>query len=357
MKVIVNISEYDLAKIKETLTSNKYSSISEFVTLAIQNQLAIDGEVSKFPSIESLVTQKNEKLPITNKDKIEISKIQNHKIETVSVNKIQDNFPFWGTQNKYLCLKQITTDFLQLASTEENTWIRYDVTMNSLIQGAIEIRRRFEAIDKLLHRPRGDKYQTGFPFNDSKSISRYEKQYIGGINANSRIYGMALEMGFLSIRRNKETDKLEFGITKDGKDFANLESTILHKKTSNISPTTPHLSGREVDFIISILKKRKSTEVDLMKYTLEYISQGKNQPDEGKNPTKEFLDKSFPEIAHNKKGGSFSIIEANTMRAGIISRLAELGLIKIIKKGIKSEYEVTKKGYDFLRVKEEKYEL
>ena len=85
-----------------------------------------------------------------------------------------------------------------------------------------------------------------------------------------------------------------------------------------------------------------------MKYTLKYISQGKNQPDDGKIPTKEFLDKSFPEIAQNKKGGSFSIIEANTMRAGIISRLAELGFIKIVKKGIKSEYRVTNKGYDFL---------
>ena len=254
MKVIVNISEKDILKIKEMLSSKTYSSISEFVSLAIQNQLLLEGEVTNIPNLESLISKDKNKLP---NEKIESNKITHHKIETVPFNEIQETFPFWGTQNKYLCLKQITTDFLHLASQEENNWIRYDVTMNHLINGAIEIRRRFESIDKLLHRPRGDKYQTGFPLNDSKSISRYEKQYIGGIDANNKVYGMALEMGFLSIRRNKESDKLEFGITKEGKDFANIESPILYKKTPNISPTTPHLSDREVDFIISILKKRK----------------------------------------------------------------------------------------------------
>jgi predicted transcriptional regulator len=351
MKVIVNISEDDLTKIKKALISKRYTSISEFVTLAIHNQLSLEGDILKIPNLESLISQEQEKLPDIIKKDIE-HKIGSHKIETVPSNEVQDFFPFWGTQNKYLCLKQITTDFLHLASREEKNWIRYDVTMNYLIKRAIEIRRRFESIDKLLHRPRGDKYQTGFPLEDSKSISRYEKQYIGGIDTNNKVYGMALEMGLLSIRRNKETDKLEFGITKEGKDFANIESPILYKKTSNISPTTPHLSDGEVDLIISILKKRKSKEVELMKYTLEYISQGKNQPDDGKAQTKDFLDKSYPEISQNKKGGSYSIIEANTMRAGIISRLAELGFIKIIKKGIKSEYKVTDKGFNFLSKKE-----
>ncbi len=346
MKVIVNVSEDDIIKIKDTLNSNRYSSISEFVSLAIQNQLSLEGGNSNFPSLESLISQKNEGKSINSNDKIEMNKIQN--IETVLKNDIQDIFPFWGTQNKYLCLKQITTDFLLLASQEDKSWIRNDLTINHLIQSAIEIRKKLESIDKLFHRPRGDKYQTGFPLNDSKSISRYVKQYIGGIDVNRRMYGMALEMGFLSLKRNKETDKLEFGITNEGKDFANIESPIFHKKTSDLTPLTPHLTNDEVKFIISTLHNRKSTEINLMKFTLEYISQGKNQPDEGKIPTKEYLDKTYPDIALNKMGGSFSFIEANTIRAGVISRLTELGLIKIIKKGIKSEYEVTKNGLNFL---------
>jgi len=348
MKVVIDIGEEDINKIKKALSTENYSSITEFISLAIQNQLTLEKEI---PNLESLVkskSERNQKLIIDNKKEFEID--DSTKVKTVGFNGGQDSFPFWGTQNKYLCLKQITKDFAKLALMEDSNWIRFDVTLNYLIQQAIETRKKFETIDKHLHRPRGDRFSTGLPLNDSKSVTRYEKQFIGGIDSNDNYYGMAVAMGFLAARRNESTNRTEFGLTKDGLDFSNLNSTIFNKKISDIEPSTPQLSKEEVEYILSILKKHKNSEINLMKTTIKYISEGKNRPDNGQVPTKEYLDKTYPELAKSKRDGSFSKLEAETIRSGVVSRLNELGLINIMRKGIKSEYQITEEGFNFIKI-------
>lgn len=84
--------------------------------------------------------------------------------------------------------------------------------------------------------------------------------------------------------------------------------------------------------------------MDLMKFTLGYIMNGKNHPEDGKTLIQEYLNKKYQDLSRNKSKGTFSILEAETIRAGVISRLNELGLIKIIKKGLKSEYTITDLG-------------
>ncbi len=349
MKVLIDISKKDLDRIEMLLSKNKISSISNFVSMSIQNQIALESGVSNIPTLESLIQSPVESTKVTLKEKKkEQGTPELPKDMIVNAMKIHDDFPFWGTQNKYLCLKQITLGVVKLASEEGKPWLRYDIVMNRLLQQAVETRKHFEAIDKLLHRPRGERFSTGFPKNDIKSMTRYEKQFIGGIDGNDKLYGMAAAIGFLAIRKEKSSNRVEFGITENGLNFSVLGSPVFHKDPTNLTPSTPTLSDNEVQFIITMLKKVKKSEINLMEFTLKYIASGKKLPEDGSNPTKEYLDRTYPDIAIGKKDGSFSLSEADTIRAGVISRLNELGLIKIIKKGIKSEYQITETGKKFL---------
>ncbi|MHA2135328.1 MAG: hypothetical protein ACW99J_15820 [Candidatus Thorarchaeota archaeon] len=349
VKVIIEVSKDDLDKLRMMLAEGKISSFSEFVSVSIQNQIAIEGGTYELPALESLIGQQSES-PDSGRERTGGKRITQELDETKTVkpSRIDDAFPFWGTQNKYLCLKQVTLDFARLSSEEGLPWIRYDVVMNRLLKEAVGTRKRFEAIDKHQHRPRGEKFSTGFPKNDSKSVTRYEKQFIGGIDGDGRPYGMAVEIGFLVARKGKSHNRVEFGITEAGLRFAGLDSPIFRQKESEILPSTPSLSEAEVEFIISHLKESKSSEIDLMRYTLEYIVSGKNRPTDGAAPTKEYLDEIYPNIAKEKKGGEFSMLEASTIRAGVISRLNELGCIRIAKRGTRSEYHVTDSSEDFL---------
>ncbi len=353
MKVIVNVSEDDITKINELVSTGKISSIPEFISTAIQTQLSFEGEHSEIPTLESIIDQKLEQVSTAKQTTIPAETKPTQptdikSIETVSSNQIDKDFPFWGTQNKYLCLKQITNDFAKLVAQEKNQWIRYDVAFNSLYKGAVNVKKRFDSMDKTLHRPRGDRLAAGFPKGDSKSLMRYQRQFIGGIDSNDKLYGMATFMGFLGLRRNEDTSRMEFGITDDGMRFSLLKSPVYYKNSEDITPTTNQLSEEEVEYILMTLINRMPAEVKFMKFTLDYIKDGKSKPEDGRVTTKDYLDTTYSDVAHTKKGGSFSEQEAETLRAGVISRMNELGLIKIIRKGIKSEYQLTKVGHKFL---------
>ena len=147
MKVIVEVYESDLKGLEHLISAGKYSSISTFVSIAIHNQLLMEEEELDTPSLESLI-QKEEKptFPLTTKE------ISLGEVRTIPTPEVEDKFPFWATQNKYLCLKQITQDFSQIVLEEEKIWIRYDVVMNRVLQNAIVTRKNFEKIDTHFHR-------------------------------------------------------------------------------------------------------------------------------------------------------------------------------------------------------------
>lgn len=256
MKVLIDISKEELDRIKILLSTKKINSVSHFVSLAIQNQIELENENYDIPNLESLVhiNSSNHNLSIEEKAN-EQSVIDLKRIQIVDAVNIRNSFPFWGTQNKYLCLKQILVDFSKLSSSEREPWIRYDIVMNNLLKNAVIKRQKFEEIDKLLHRNRGEKISTGFPKNDSKSMTRYEKQFIGGIDGNENYYGMSVLMGFLAVRKNQSSNRMEFGITEEGLTFSKLDSPIFYKNNDQMTPTTPHLSDNEIQFILSILKK------------------------------------------------------------------------------------------------------
>ena len=342
MKVIVELQESDLNDIEKLISEGKISSISAFISLAIRNQIMIEEGQTATPSLDSYFSAQKSEPPITLEKKYPIGEVQ-----TVNEIDVFDEFPFWATQNKYLCLKQITLDFSSLVEEEDTLWLRYDIVMNRILQEAVKTRKRFEKIDKHFHRGRGMKLSTGFPKNDSKSTSRYEKQFIGGIDGKGRKYGLAVEIGFLDVR-STEANRIEFALTDMGLAFSKLHSYVMDKNISDLDPTTPPLCEEEVQFILSILEKRKQTEVELMKFTLNYINDGKNHPEDGASITKEYLDKRYPEISISKSGNGFSLSESETIRAGVVSRMNELGLISIQKNGLKSNYLITNKGSDFL---------
>ncbi len=339
MKVIIDIDEEDIEKIKRYVAKNKSFSLSDFISVAIHNQLMLEKEGDEVVFLEKSFLESN-----INLKKRSIEKEADITVDEI---KLEKQFPFWGTQNRYFCLKQITRDLGELITKEKTNWVSYEYAVNYISTNATKLRKQLEKLDKKLKRPRGNKLSAGFPTGEFKSINRYEKQFIGGIDGRGNPYGMALLMGFLTIK--KDANRLYLGITNRGLNFSLLNSPVFDVENTSLFSNTPPLSDEEIEYILNTLRERIPAEIDFMIVTLSYIQEGKKTPEMGKNITLRFLNEKYPEIAATKKGGGFSTSEAETMRAGVISRLNELNMISIEKQGLKSRYRLTERGQNFLR--------
>ena len=341
MKVIIEIDDDDVEKIKRYISKNKSFSLSNFISIAIHNQLMLEKGGSEIAFLEKSFFKDS----INLKKKTAKKEVANIEI-TVDEIKLKKKFPFWGTQNRYFCLKQITRDLGELIAEEKTSWISYEYGIGYISTNATKLRNQLEKLDKKLKRPRGNKLSAGFPTGEFKSINRYEKQFIGGIDGKGNPYGMAVLMGFVSIK--KDANKSYLGISKRGLNFSLLNSPIFDTGSSSLFSNAPPLSKEEIEYILRTLTERIPAEIEFMTFTLSYIQDGKDTPEVGKDITFNFLNEKYPEIAKSKKGGKFSSSEAETMRAGVVSRLNELGMLYIEKQGLKSRYRLTEKGRNFL---------
>ena len=90
-------------------------------------------------------------------------------------------------------------------------------------------------------------------------------------------------------------------------------------------------------------------ETDFIKYVLQEIAKGNNNPTLLNKKIDEFLNNNYSNHSNNKRGGRFSDKEIIGIRSGICSRLSELNFIHINIDKNKTHYSVSERGNIFLR--------
>jgi hypothetical protein len=139
--------------------------------------------------------------------------------------------------------------------------------------------------------------------------------------------GALAVMRFCNIYSDKR--KQFIGITKPGLRFSLIENPVLDNNNFNKS-----LNEEESLFYINHVKENIIGEYAAMHWLVKQIENGNNERD----PLNREIDKTYGEIW---KATSAVI---NTQRAGLTSRMTELGLIERDKNGVRVKYRVSEFG-------------
>lgn len=183
--------------------------------------------------------------------------------------------------------------------------------------------------DEVVGRRRDEKLSTAFPVGKEKekTLNRFENQYLGNVRSNGllKLSGAMMEMKFANVEIKGE--KAFIGLTAAGLEFAKLPSNVLDKDDA-----PKPLNDDEVDFYIRHVVDALPGEKDAISMLMGLIRNGVN--------ARIALDEAVKE----RFGDRWSEETRSTMRAGVMSRIFELGLIEKERKGVRVFYRVSQRG-------------
>lgn len=329
LKYIIDIPP-DLANKVNTLVSKgKYESLSEFALVSFHNQLLLEG-----PATDSFDSDfgegLNDEVPKPESASL-IFKFNPEMIKTVAP-PTDDKTPndcLWGQYNRIFPIKITLRTLANLL--KDDATVELHILQSQAVYAAREIGLNLREEDEKNERKYGDMFSSALPVGRriARTENRFVNDFVGNYTRAGRIEGAPGALKFLNIIEEKDGSR-KVGITKAGRDFAALQNPILDDK--NYSMT---LSKAESAFYIENVFKNLKREAQVMLSVLNEVNDGRSSPSELNQAMNQF-----------SKGWSPAMI--NSIRAGAISRLQELGLIKRNRKGINVRYSLTKFGKEIL---------
>jgi len=332
MRFIVDIPPSIVELIDKLISEGRYRSVQDFLYAAAQNQLySLEG----FQQTHKTKTGIREELLSTvgSVDSEEKSRTLQYlvapkfeKVTTVDPPKPDRvDSVLYGQFNRFFPVK-ITTRVLANLVNGGNS----SVSLATLQERASSVAREFGKIlvkkERDLGRTRSDMIATALPTkrDESKAKARFESQFVGFLS-DRKIEGAPATLRFINIFKG-ENDHPLVGLTQMGLKFASFANPVIDDGDF-MSP----LSKEERRFLIEHIAAELPQELNLMRYVAKAVS------DKADNPG--LLQKRLKELKP-----ALNQSELTTMRCGLLSRMAELGLIRRVKNGLSMNYRNTPDG-------------
>lgn len=342
MRFIIDISQSHSKAIQNYLDKGQYASLSQFITTAIENQLAIEetdlnsfthfnlsNETQKKDFIKSATIESydQQKLSLINipEYKLVVKAPEFKDLVFASQNIPENDVWIWGQINKIFPVKIGVRVLHQLLTTNEV--LELDEFLEKVVKEAITIGDNIRTYEDANNKMRSEKISAGLPSADEKSQTRYKSQFMVYLRKDGLMDGAMSLMRFCNVYEEKK--KYLIGLTEEGLKFSSISNPVLDSNTLDTA-----LNEEESLFYINHVKKNIKGEYAGMKWMLEKISDGKNET--------QSLNTEIEEIFGKKWRATDAVI--NTQRAGITARMTELGLIDKEKEGIYVKYKVSEKG-------------
>ena len=242
--------------------------------------------------------------------------------------------PLWGQYYRFLPVKPALRVLAHLSKERLPTVPEFRAAAGEVAE---RVGRTLRARDAELGLKLGDLLSTSFPEPTDKSRRRYADQFLIYTRPSDRRHdGLLPRLKFVSVRT--EGESVRIGLTEAGFNFARLENPLMDSGTSG-SP----LGEGEKEFLLRHIAKELPEEADHMTALLALIAKG--------IIARESLNKKMRDYyssLENKKR-HWTDAHVNTMRAGLMSRLHELGLTGRTKQGLTVSYVLTDQGRRFLQ--------
>ncbi len=243
----------------------------------------------------------------------------------------------FGQHNKLLPAKANVRALSNLLQRDiKHGAVQLDRAATEIASAASNLGDVLRHLDTVTKRSRDDSFAVAFPSTDpsnsDKSRLRYATQLVGALSREGRTSGLLIDLKLINLDRQKR-----IRLTEPGIQFAALRNPILD------SPglyAHERFSAEETDFLIGHITSSIPVERFAYVATLTSIESGSNTPEKLDDSLKKYM----PERAERPFSNAF----LTTQRAGVISRMADLGLVERARNGPNVTYVVTDKGKQFI---------
>lgn len=190
-----------------------------------------------------------------------------------------------------------------------------------------------QAIDKKFNRQRDEMLSTAFPgrTDPDKGRIRYASQFVVGVTKQGQLTGLLVDLGLIN---KLSPDSRKIALTEAGWKFALMPNPVLDGREEN---PTAKLTPEERAFLAAHIASNVVVERSAYLQILSAIHSGHDNP--------EALRAAFNEI---EKETAKNKLYFSTQRAGAISRMADLGLLRRDRYGTRVSYAITDNGVEFL---------
>lgn len=197
--------------------------------------------------------------------------------------------------------------------------------------------RTFDARQRL---DRDEAFSTAFPTGDAdhKSLLRYANQFVGSMSKTVRLSGLLVDLKLITLTKDREP---LLALTEIGWEFAAIPNPVIDE----FPPAdTRRFSTEEVALLTRHIIKAVPVEDFAYRAILAAISTGASTP--------ESLDAALQRFISSEKREHLSQAFLASQRSGVISRMADLGLVRRERDGVRVTYCLQEEGRAYLNAKE-----
>ena len=163
-----------------------------------------------------------------------------------------------------------------------------------------------------------------------KSVNRYVNQFVGGVNKTGEVSGMLWSLKLIGYSAHKDPMIM---LTHAGWKLAELANPLLDGLHSEPSDK---FSTEEVTHLLDHIRKHVQVEDYTYRTILAEVNRGHDSPDE--------LDAALRSLVLSGDADKYTDSFLSSQRSGAVSRMADLGLVTRVRKGVRVEYRVTERG-------------
>ena len=328
-------------EIGQLIQSGRYKSPHDFLIVAIQNQIHYEHEPVD-QSIEAQDSRSGESVSgVRFQIDPELAALvlppNVAKVKTVSLSNIERPGCLWGQYNRFFPVKIAARVAANLITQQESDYVSLDELQGKSAEIARLYGKTTQKMDRQYGRKRGTIISAGLPIarDAEKAKLRFRNQFVGHAvlkieNEKTvlKIYGAAPTLKFLDMKNEKKS--VLVGITEFGLKFASLLNPVIDQQEYSSA-----LSADEVEFLLEHIATQVPEEAKLIHLILSGVKKGIATPNE--------LNERVKADRSDWEGN-----EPSMMRAGIVSRIGELGLLERRKDGVKVTYLLTDLGEKYL---------
>jgi len=375
MVLCVEVSERTKAELDELIHSGKYKDYSQVVAVAVANQLVLNARVSCEGDLmlTSRTKMGSSHPPEPIKLTTDVSASEqpageptDHwaapKIPSIfrrpAPTQVLDHFApapddvfardeavsvdrwIFGQHNKLLPAK---ASCRALARFELQEWgepkgLLLSKVASEIALEAAKLGDYLRTLDSRRGVHRDEAMSIAFPYNtgdtNDKARLRYASQFVGAMNRNHQLSGLLIDLKLINRVPSKQPRIL---LTQAGWKFASLPNPVLD---TDASVSSLRFSDEETHFLLHHIEAAVPPEAFAYRAILSAFGSGENTPEK--------LDKVLAKLLPERTEKPFTREFLSTQRSGVISRMADLGLVERVRDGIKVTYRATPAGVSFL---------
>jgi len=321
MRILAEIDPQKWERVQELLRQGRYESAAQFIGVALENQLLLETR----QSVESLSASFQSRGSQTDLPSRESStEMPMGRLKQLDRDIAPAETRVWALYNRIFPVKVTVRVLSSMLEKEQDESVELRSLKEEAAIWAKSVGRQLASSDKQGKKSRMERLATGLPIRRAdKSSERFKDMFVGSLSKKGEGYGFPVLLKFITLDR-EDNGVVRAHLTPPGYEFAMLRSPVLDNRDSKPEAT---LSAEESQFYLGHIKEYLPREWELSRRIMKAISDGDKTPSS--------IDKLLLAVDPTLKD-----TEVGPERAGIISRLSELGCVRRIQNGLHVEYEL-----------------